>query len=140
MVDCHYFPSPPLATRAEAISKWCATSVVHSQRPQGVRTDHLLVGPRFTTPYVGDLGVRGFAHVLAGVARTTGGESPQTKPEFLVGGGLDVFIFWRLQIDYLRVNLNRLPKNRSDSTPLCALHANVRLGASRCRRPQKRLL
>jgi hypothetical protein len=53
----------------------------------------------------------------------TGPTPPQTSLEFVVGGGLDIFIF-RLQGDYVRMNVPGFPKNNGRffggvAIPLC---------------------
>ena len=69
------------------------------------RIMHYLAGPRFTTSY-GDnyYGVRGFAHVLVGVAAATAADLPtQTGMEIAVGAGFDIWGMVRFQFDYLRL-------------------------------------
>jgi hypothetical protein len=68
---------------------------------------HLLVGPRF---YIGEPGARWVAHALMGVARTHGGALSRTGTEFVLGGGMDLFIL-RFHFDYVRLNLAGSPKS-----------------------------
>jgi len=66
---------------------------------------HLLAGVRASTKFVygGNwLASRLFAHALAGYGNPRSGpEAPDGGAEVVLGGGLDVFAFLRLQIDYI---------------------------------------
>jgi hypothetical protein len=90
-----------------------------------MRTYQVLVGPRFTTPWAiaGSSAARLFGHVLAGYV-TAGGPTPTNGgAEWIVGGGVDLFLF-RVQGDYVRMNLPGLPRNNGrvfvgGVVPLC---------------------
>ena len=68
---------------------------------------HLLAGPRVTSPWLinDNVGLRAFAHALAGFARTSGAAPSQSSAEWVVGGGVDILLF-RVQVDYVHLNLN----------------------------------
>jgi hypothetical protein len=67
---------------------------------------HYLAGPRVTSGY-GGLGVRTFAHALAGWASNRS-PSPTASSgyELLIGGGFDSFGVMRLQFDYARLPID----------------------------------
>ena len=69
---------------------------------------------------------RGFAHALVGYIkeRATDGGGSKGSPELVLGAGLDVLFFFRLQVDYARVNLPTRSKNNvrvfvGGVVPLC---------------------
>jgi hypothetical protein len=87
--------------------RWAGVAATFGHDPiEGTPAYHLLAGPRF---YIGRPGSRWIAHALVGVAGTRDA-APRTGSEFVLGGGLEFFIF-RLGFDYARVNLAGLPKN-----------------------------
>jgi hypothetical protein len=86
---------------------------------------HLVVGPRVSSPWAvwGDLGGRFFAHALGGLVRTRGVTPSQSSAEWVLGGGIDILLF-RLQFDYVRLNLNGVDRNNvrgfvGGVVPLC---------------------
>jgi hypothetical protein len=60
--------------------------------------------------YIGNAYARWLAHALVGVATTSGVTPSRSGVVGVVGGGLDFFIF-RLQGDYVLLNLDGLPKH-----------------------------
>jgi hypothetical protein len=82
-------------------------SVGHQTIVQNMPAYHVVAGPRVTSPWlISDRAVgRFFGHALVGFARTAGVAPSQSSAEWVFGGGLDLF-FARLQIDYVRLNLN----------------------------------
>jgi hypothetical protein len=95
------------------------TGTVGRHNTPGVPTFHVLAGPRF---YIGNAGARWIAHILGGIARTSGA-APRSSGELVLGGGLDLFCL-RMQFDYVRLNLQGLPKNNQRAfvglyLPLC---------------------
>jgi hypothetical protein len=91
-----------------------------------------VVGPRVTSPWMTgeDVGFRVFAHALVGAARTSGVIPAQSSTEWVLGGGIDIFLL-RLQMDYVRLNLNGLRQDNyrvsmAGFVPLClrACHAS----------------
>jgi hypothetical protein len=83
------------------------------------------VGPQAVSPWiVGEtMGFRVFAHALYGFASTRGDAPPQTSAEWVFGGGID-FLLMRVQVDYVRLNLDPLKRGNSrifigGVVPLC---------------------
>jgi hypothetical protein len=74
---------------------------------------HLIAGPQVMTPI--DLsryyGSRLFAHALLGDARTIDAAAGAGGAELVAGGGADIFVFLRLQVDYVRPFVEGLPAN-----------------------------
>jgi hypothetical protein len=105
-----------LGTTVNIGVRWVGiTGTVGHHTIENIPTFHVLAGPRFTTDwaFTHTAAGRAFAHVLAGVVRTAG-QTPSTPsengPEVVVGGGFDLFLF-RCQFDYVRLGLDRLPRN-----------------------------
>ena len=84
----------------------------------------IAAGPRLTSPYFKS-GFRGFVHGLTGVATLNSPDgSADRSPTFTAGGGFDIGIFGRVQIDYVRRDLPGVDKNEVRATigavlPLC---------------------
>jgi hypothetical protein len=95
------------------------------QKFNDVRTTHVLAGPRIATPFFGELGGRYFAHALVGMASVrTPDNRASWGPEWVVGGGADLFGVWRLQFDYVRAggedtNARGLRVSTGVVVPLC---------------------
>jgi hypothetical protein len=87
---------------------------------------HLIAGPQVMTPidvsrYYGS---RLFAHTLLGYARTIDAAAGAGGAELVIGGGVDIFVFLRLQVDYVRPFVDGLPANNvrgfvGGVVPLC---------------------
>jgi hypothetical protein len=87
---------------------------------------HLSAGPQVMTPidvsrYYGS---RLFAHSLIGYARTLDAAAGAGGAELVIGGGADIFVFVRLQVDYVRTFVEGLPANNGrvligGVVPLC---------------------
>ena len=60
--------------------------------------------------YIGKAYARWLVHALGGLATTSGATPSRTSVMGVFGGGLDLFIF-RLQGDYVLLNLDGLPKH-----------------------------
>lgn len=92
----------------------------------GISVWHLATGPQVMTPIdVGNYyGSRLFAHALVGYARTSDLTPAAGGAELIVGGGADVFVFLRCQVDYVRPFVDGLPANNvrlfvAGVVPLC---------------------
>jgi len=85
------------------------TGAIGRQTIETVPTYQLVVGPRVTSPWLplGDIPIRGFAHALVGVASTSGVTPSQNSAEWVIGGGVDIFLL-RMQFDSVRLKLNGL--------------------------------
>ncbi len=72
-------------------------------------TYQVAVGPRLTSPWLpaGELPIRGFAHALVGSVSTSGVTPSQSSAEWVIGGGIDIFLV-RLQFDNVWLKLNGL--------------------------------
>jgi len=83
------------------------TGALGRQTTEMVPTYHMVVGPRFTSPWaVSDAGaVRAFAHALVGFASTSGVTPSQSSAEWVIGGGVDIFLL-RIQFDSVWLKLN----------------------------------
>jgi len=97
----------------------------HQAIVENVSAYHLVAGPRVTSPWIaGEMMVaRFYAHALGGFARTSGATRPQSRSEWVVGGGIDMLLL-RLQFDYVRLNLDGAPKGNprffvGGVVPLC---------------------
>lgn len=113
-------PNPPSATYG-----WEVGSTVRFARRFGiygavgrVRTPerawitHVMVGPRVSSPLGRVTDLRGFAHVLVGRASSElAAGATADSGEVVMGGGLDAFNVFRVQLDYVRRNLPAFPKN-----------------------------
>jgi hypothetical protein len=84
---------------------------------------HLIAGPQMMTPIdvSNYYGSRLFAHALVGYARTVDAAG---GAELVIGGGADVFVFLRFQLDYVRPFIDGLPANNVRAfvggvVPLC---------------------
>jgi hypothetical protein len=82
-----------------------------------------VVGPRFSTRHDGYYSVRYFGHVLVGASQLRLGPASEHGAILLVGGGLDALVL-RFQLDYVKRNFHRLPKNDArvffgGAFPLC---------------------
>ncbi len=87
------------------------TGTLGSHPVENVSIFHVLAGPRLTTGWaVAELAGRGFAHALVGVARTSAANTSQTGGELVLGAGMDI-MFFRIQGDYVRLNVPGVPKN-----------------------------
>jgi len=87
---------------------------------------HLSAGMRASTKfaYGGNwLASRLFAHALVGYVTPRGGpEAPDGGAELVLGGGLDVFAFLRLQLDYIGSSVDDVDSYRAfvgGVVPLC---------------------
>jgi hypothetical protein len=70
-----------------------------------LRLLQFLAGPTFIGPY-GELGIRGFAHVLGGgVSASSQDGFSESGFQLIAGAGFD-FFFFRMQVDYTRYNLD----------------------------------
>ncbi len=79
--------------------------------PERAWIDHVQVGPRVSTMLGGLPDLRGFAHVLAGRAKSRQPNgTPKTSLELMIGGGIDVFNVFRFQLDVVRRDLPAFPK------------------------------
>lgn len=84
----------------------------------------IAAGPRLTSPYFKS-GFREFVHGLAGVATLSSPDGfTQRSPTFTAGGGFDIGIFARVQIDYVRRDPPGVARNEVRATigavlPLC---------------------
>ena len=89
-------------------------AVSHQAIGESLSAYHLVVGPRVTSPWiVGDRGAaRFYAHALGGFAQTSGVTPSQRSAEWVFGGGMDAF-FFRMQFDYVRLNLNGVEKGNA---------------------------
>lgn len=76
----------------------------------GVRTHHLLAGPRIATRYLDPWAVRFFAHALVGFgnASVTSGSS-ESGAEMAAGAGFDLFGVIRMKFDYVRLAAGSKP-------------------------------
>lgn len=72
-----------------------------------VPTWQVTAGPQV---FIGKAGARWLAHALVGFATTSGTSPSRSSVLWVVGGGVDLFIF-RLQGDYLMLSLDGLPRH-----------------------------
>ena len=62
----------------------------------------------------GEFATRSFAHALTGsVGHHAWDGSSDRGPELVFGGGVDTLGFFRMQFDYVRMNVIGLPKNNA---------------------------
>jgi hypothetical protein len=94
-------------------------TVLHGKRWLGIKSTvgratildvpvwQITAGPQV---YIGKAYARWLVHALGGLATTSGATPSRTSVMGVFGGGLDLFIF-RLQGDYVLLNLDGLPKH-----------------------------
>jgi hypothetical protein len=71
-------------------------------------------GLEVASPISGEFGSRGFAHVLAGYIRNRSRQGVlEGSPEVVMGAGFDTLFVFRMEFDYVRLNLPSLPKNNA---------------------------
>ena len=71
-------------------------------------------GVEVASPYDGEFATRSFAHALTGsVGHHAWDGSSDRGPELVFGGGVDTLGFFRMQFDYVRMNVIGLPKNNA---------------------------
>lgn len=108
--------------------RWLGLTAAVGRQPidETLWVTHVVAGPRVTSPWmVSDTMVgRFFAHALVGAARADGPVA-QTAGELVVGGGMDLLFFLRIQGDYVRTNLQSVKRGNGRLfigavIPLCA--------------------
>jgi len=87
-------------------TKWVGVtgSFARTSRDDGYLLKESLAGVRVATAY-GYMGARSFAHVLVGAVSVNGPGISDRGKAVVVGGGFD-YLLVRLQIDYLRLDLD----------------------------------
>jgi len=65
-----------------------------------------LAGARFSTSYSRHDAVRSFLHVLVGVASLNAIGVSDHGSAIVIGAGLDSYLIFRFQVDYMRLNVN----------------------------------
>jgi hypothetical protein len=105
---------------------WLGVTGSYFQNGNGGTTfQQILVGPRFNTRYFGPYYTRAFAHALFGRVHVDSLMAPpESSSEMVIGGGLDMYGFLRMQIDYVRFDLAGYPANNvrisvGGVVPLC---------------------
>lgn len=112
-------PNPPASTFGWEIAgtvrprRWFGISAAigRVRTPERAWIDHVQGGPRVSTPIGRLTDLRGFAHILAGRAKSrqpTGATA--TSLELMAGGGVDVFNVFRFQFDLVRRDLPTFPR------------------------------
>lgn len=88
-----------------------AAAVGRVRTPERAWIDHVQAGPRVSTPLGRITDLRGFAHVLAGRAKSRlPNGATATSLELMSGVGVDVFSVFRVQLDVVRRDLPAFPK------------------------------
>ena len=111
-------PNPPAATFGWEIAgtvrprRWFGMSaaVGRVRTPERAWIDHVQAGPRVSTALGRLTDLRGFAHVLAGRAKSRQPDgATATSLELMAGAGVDVFNVFRFQLDLVRRDLPTFP-------------------------------
>lgn len=126
-------PTPPASTFGWEIAgtvrprRWFGVSaaVGRVRTPERAWIDHVQAGPRVSTTLGRLTDLRGFAHVLAGRAKSRQPNgATATSLELMAGAGVDVFNVFRFQIDLVRRDLPTFPRTDGRflfgvAVPLC---------------------
>ncbi len=112
-------PNPPASTFGWEIAgtvrprRWFGVSaaVGRVRTPERAWIDHLQAGPRVSTTLGRLTDLRGFAHLLAGRAKSRQPNgATATSLELMAGAGVDVFNVFRFQLDLVRRDLPTFPR------------------------------